>query len=268
VALFNITKGVLDMVAVERVLWCPNRHRRYRAQVLDLGQKPPRKTNTGREQLKPEFDRVMRIKGLRREIVELLQEEGPLTAEDIAAKLEKSTQEIWDVLTRQPEFHAGDGVPSLWYLDTVWLNECLNAGLAVLTKPPAELIADHIREHGPSTSGELSKATGINDVLYHLRKGGFAVVEESRPAIWAVTNEGREAEFAYIGKSARVVNSLKSDGAQTPRQLQDRLGIERASMAEILRRMARQGYVEKIQEERKPLWGFEGGGTVCRVSED
>jgi hypothetical protein len=245
------------MVAVERILWNPITHRRYRAEVIDLGQKPPRTPNVGDELLAPEFDRVLKFKGDRRLVIELLQEEAPLAARTIAQKLDKPMQHILNVLTSKPEFYAHEGA---WYLDTAWLKKCIDAGQAEFTKPGHELIIDYIREHGPSSAAEFAKVLNNKDAAYHLRKGMFIVVSPQVFAVYAATEKGKCAEYEKKGAGVQVLEKLIECGPLTREGLISRLvSLDRRQVTNGIRTMMLRGNITKVQEEKPQLWGLKEG---------
>jgi predicted HTH transcriptional regulator len=120
------------------------------------------------------------------------------------------------------------------------------------------LIADYIREHGPTPSGKLSRVIGIKDAAYYLKKS-FVMVEPAQLATYAATEAGRQAKIAYQGKGAAILESLVESGAQTADGLASRLDMERSVVTGGIRQMMRHGFIEKVRENRPALWGLKEG---------
>ena len=244
------------MIAEEKVLWCPERRIKYRADVIDMGQKPEREVYTGQEQLAPEFSKVLKIKGTRRKIIELLRDKGPMTAKAIGEKLGRRESDISYLLTRHPEFNVDEGT---WHLDTEWLDAGMAAGWIVFTDPVPVIFMNYIRENGPSPMSELAKAAGVKDAFYYLVKPPFVRVSPAQKAIYGVTEKGKEAVFAYRGQAARLLEYLNENGPQTRDELIEGLSdVLEKTVRNAVSTLIRSGHIEKIQDEQPQLWGIEG----------
>lgn len=240
--------------AAAKRIYCWRRRRYIKVMSADMGQKPRVNPAKGYDALTPEFGRKIRIHGLRLEIIELLQEQGPLRLSEISRLLESKESLISSNLYRQPEFYTDGGSKnSIWHLDEQWLQSVIDANMAIIEKTPQEAISDYIRKHGPSPASAIM--TAVDRDVRHMLKEHFAIVEPERQAVWGLTEQGKTAELAYRSIAAKAIDALRERGPLTTAQIAERIDVAHRRTASALN--SYKEYFVQVQPRTLALWGFK-----------
>lgn len=243
--------------ATSRRIWCWRARRYITMQVADLGQKPHITPARGNEQIMPtkgDIMRTMKIKGLRREIIELLQSEGPLSTADIAERLGTKAALIVKIVGNHSEFYRiGESQNAIWHLDTEWLNQALSTGMVIFTKSPIEIITEHIEQHGPSTVKELHNALG-SDPRYILLEH-FQVVQPEASPVWGITEQAMTTRFAYRSIAALAIDVIKDIGPTTVAVLAERIDKTTGAVSATLKKYT--DFFFRVTPHQYARWGFK-----------